>query len=309
MTTLMTIRRAWHVLLVATLLAVTAAALGGTAEAAPAQLAPVKLTGIQRFQETTLGTSSPTSRNISASCPGTKRAVGGGARTMNPIGQTTNGNVMLQALVPGTNSYFAQAVEKASGYSGNWSLTVYVICADNVPGLGLQLVSVPSEGSTPHFDPVQGWVNDATARCTGNRRLLGTGGIVGGPAGRVSFQQIRPNQQGGFAFVQGVREINVTNPFTVTAIAICANPVEGWRVEIDGTDVNTGRVQTATATCDADEQIVAAGLTKGDVNGFAHVDALVPQTLNRSLFSSGGIPDPTATYRWNLASWAVCVTR
>jgi hypothetical protein len=181
----------------------------------------VKLTGIQRFQETTLGTSSPTSRNISATCPGTKRAVGG------PAG----------------------------------------------------------------------------------KKLLGTGGIVGGPAGRVSFQQVRPNQQGAFAFVQGVREINITDPFTVTAIAICANPVQGWHVVIDGTDVNTGRVQTATATCGANEQIVGTGLTKGDVYGFAHVDALVPQTLNRSLFSSGGIPDPTPTYRWNLASWAVCVTR
>jgi hypothetical protein len=40
MTTLTTIRRARHVMLVATLLAVTAAALGGTAEAAPAQVAP-----------------------------------------------------------------------------------------------------------------------------------------------------------------------------------------------------------------------------------------------------------------------------
>jgi hypothetical protein len=288
------------------LLAGPAAVLGGPAEAAPAQEAPVRLTGIQRYQKTTLGTDSPDSRHITASCPVGKVAVGGGAKTMVTTGASTRGNVMLQALVPGPASYAAQAVEKADGYSANWSLTAYVICADAVPGLALEVESRSSD-FTPYFDAEQGWVNDVAAPCPTGKKLLGTGGIVGGPAGRVSFQQVRPNQQGAYAFVQGVRESSVTDNFSVVAFAICARPVQGWRVAIDGTDYNTDRLQTATADCDADEQIVAAGLTKGDVRGFAHVDTLVPSTLTRSLFSSAAIPDPTPTYRWNLASWAVCV--
>jgi hypothetical protein len=306
MTTTRTIGRGWRAALVAVLLAGPAAVLGGPAEAAPAQEAPVRLTGIQRYQETTLGTSSPTSRHVSASCPPGKVTVGGGARTMVSTGQTTRGNVMLQALVPGATTYAAQAVEKAGGYSANWSLTAYVICADRVPGLELEVVGRSSD-FTPYFDAEQGWVNDVAAPCPAGKRLLGTGGIVGGPAGRVSFQQLRPNQQGGYTFVQGVRESSVDDDFSVVAYAICARPVQGWHVAIDGTDYNTGRLQTATAACEADEQIVAAGLTKGDVRGFAHVDALVPSTLTGSLFTSGAIPDPTPTYRWNLASWAVCV--
>jgi hypothetical protein len=221
-------------------------------------------------------------------------------------GQTTRGNVMLQMLVPGATTYVARAVEKEGGYSANWSLTVYVICADAVPGLDLQIVPATSD-STPYLDDEGAWVNDVAAACPSGKKLLGLGGLLGGPPGRVSFQQVRPNQQGGYAFVQGVRQYSFTDNFNVTAYAICARPVQGWRVEIDGTDYNTDRLQTATATCDADEQIVAAGLTKGDVLGYAHVDALVPSTLTSSLFTSGAIPDPTPTYRWNLASWAVCV--
>jgi hypothetical protein len=48
MTTTKTIRRAWRVVLVAVLLAVPAAAMGGIAEAAPAPAAPAESTGIQR---------------------------------------------------------------------------------------------------------------------------------------------------------------------------------------------------------------------------------------------------------------------
>lgn len=306
MTSTRTIGRAWRAVLVAVLLAVPVAVAGGSAEAAPAQAAPVRLTGVQRHQKTTLGTSSPTSRHIGVSCPAGQVAVGGGARTMVSTGQTTRGHVMLQALVPGPTSYAAQAVEKVGGYSANWSLTVYVICADAAPGLEPEIVGRTSD-ATPYFDAEQGWVNDVAAPCPSGKKLLGLGGVVGGPAGRVSFQQVRPNQQGAYAFVQGVREITAHDDFVVTAYAICARPVQGWRVEIDGTDYNTERVQSATATCDADEQIVAAGLTKGDVYGLARVDAIIPSTLTRSLFTSGGIPDPTATYPWNLASWAVCV--
>jgi len=309
MTTTRTIGRAWRAVLVAALLAVPVAVVGGSAEAAPAPdpAAPVRLTGVQRYQKTTLGTSSPDSRHTGMSCPDGQVAIGGGARTMVSTGQTTRGNVMLQALVPGSTSFAAQAVEKADGYSANWSLTVYVICADDVPGLELQIVPRTSD-FTPYFDAEQGWVNDVAAPCPSGKKLLGLGGVVGGPAGRVSFQQVRPNQQGAYAFVQGVRESSVTAAFGVTAYAICSKPVQGWNVAIDGTDYSTERQQEATSSCEADEQIVAAGLTKGDVGGFAHVDALVPSTLTGSLFSSGGIPDPIPTYRWNLASWAVCVT-
>lgn len=306
MTTTRTIGRAWRALLVAVLLAVPVTVAGGSAEAAPTQAAPVRLTGVQRYQRTTLGTSSPPSRHIGASCPIGQVAVGGGARTMGPYGGSIHGNVMLQALVPGSTTYAAQAVEKAGGYSGDWALTAYVICADADPDLQLEIEGRTSD-NTPYFDPEQGWVNDVAAPCPAGKKLLGTGGVVGGPAGRVSFQQVRPNQQGAYAFVQGVREITVADDFGVTAYAICARPVQGWHVVIEGTEYNTAREQTATAPCPPGDQIVAAGLTKGDVYGFAHVDALVPTMLTRSLFSSGAIPDPTATYRWNIASWAVCV--
>ena len=62
--------------------------------------------------------------------------------------------------------------------------------------------------------------------------------------------------------------------------------------------------------CPAGQQVLGAGLTKGDDFGAAHVESVYPSTLSTTssrVFVGGGAPFTPAP--WNLAAWAVCVDR
>jgi hypothetical protein len=237
--------------------------------------------------------------------------LGGGAKVLAPSGGSTYGNALLQALVPGASTYFAQAVEKRDGYSGDWALSAYAVCAAVPASLGVEIAHRVSDDEVEFLPPFE-YVNDVAAPCPAGKRITGTGGILSGVTGGVSFQQIRPNQQGAYSFVQGVQaalEDGVDDTgFTVTAYAVCAYPIKGWHVVIDATDHDSARLQVARAECPEDEQVIGGGLTKGDGLGSARVEAVWPlgspfQELN----VIGAIPGPFGTYGWNLAAWAICV--
>jgi hypothetical protein len=289
----------------------TAGADPGVAAPPPA---PVEVTGVRVYSSSSPGGFNSTStRSATASCPQGQRVLGGGAYVMARNGGSTYGNVLLQALMPGTSSYFAQAVEKRSfgGYSGDWALSAYAICAPVPASLDVEVVSRTSYNSVK-CTSTYSCVNDISAPCPAGKRIIGTGGILAGNAfnsGGVSFQQIRPNQQGAYSFVQGVLEGGLAGTtFTVTAFAVCAYPIQGWHVVIDGTDYSNARLQIASVECPEGEQIIGGGLTKGDGLGYARVETMWPLgSPFQKLYVKGGIPDPYGTYDWNLAAWAVCV--
>jgi hypothetical protein len=269
----------------------------------------VKVTGVRVYSASSPGGfNSNSSRHVTASCPPGQRVLGGGAKVITRTGGSTYGNAQLQALVPGTSTYFAQATEKRNGYSGDWALSAYAVCAPVPASLGVEVVYRTSDDSVEFIPPFE-HVNDVAAPCPGGKRIVGTGGILGGPAGGVSFQQIRPNQQGAYSFVQGVLEGGLGGTrFTVTAYAVCAYPIQGWHVVIDGTDYDDARLQVARAECPDGEQVIGGGLTKGDGLGYARVETVWPVgSPFQTLSVIGGIPDPYGTYDWNLAAWAVCV--
>jgi hypothetical protein len=270
---------------------------------------PVKITGVSIHTAMTpsSGSNSLSPKFATAACPTGKVALGGGAMLLRPASGNITGNVMLRSLIPSTTSYVAEAVEVQAGYAEDWALTTYVVCGNNVPGLDLQVVSKIGD-STPSRSSEGAWVNDAQATCPSGKKVIGAGGVVGGPAGRTSFQQIRPNQQGAFVFVQGVEEAGFLDSFSVRAFAVCAKPIQGWQIKIDGTDYNSARVQTALASCPTGQQVIGAGLTKGDPHGRARVESMIP-TGQGHVLTVGAISEGRPTYPWNLASWAVCVTR
>ena len=283
-----------------------AAAVAAPSVAAPAS---VELTGVRVYSSVSVGGLNSTStRTATARCPQGQRVLGGGAKVLSPNGGSAYGNALLQALIPGPSTYFAQAVEKRNGYSGDWALSAYAVCAPVPASLGVEIVSRNSDDSLEFIPPFE-YVNDVAAPCPAGKRIIGTGGILGGVTGGVSFQQIRPNQQGAYSFVQGVLEAGLGGTrFTVTAYAICAYPIQGWHVVIDGTDYNNARLQVTSVECPEGEQIIGGGLTKGDGMGYARVETMWPLgSPFQKLSVIGGIPDPYGTYDWNLAAWAVCV--
>jgi hypothetical protein len=303
------------VLAAAIALAVSAMAVGPQreAEAAPAA---VRITGVHRVSERTpfSGSNSSTLKTAVATCPGGERVLSGGAKVITANGSSTVGNVALTRLVPTTSTYGAQAVEAREGYSENWSLTAYAICVpDPQNNLGVEVVTRISAEDVKS-DPFGLQVNDATAPCPSGKKIVGTGGELASirstnPAGTISFQQLRPNQQGAYAFVQGVMEANTIGPFFVTAHAVCAFPIQGWDVVIDGTDLNTDRLQIATAECEG-QQLLGGGMTKGDLTGFGHVETMEPVHGTGTAFQRitvlAGVRGSFQVIDWNIAAWAIC---
>jgi hypothetical protein len=75
--------------------------------------------------ESTSASNSITSRTVSIACPAGKRLLGGGAR-VNP--NTASGVALTQSFPDNDNVFRAYAREIVA-YGGNWSLTVYAVCA------------------------------------------------------------------------------------------------------------------------------------------------------------------------------------
>ncbi len=98
---------------------------GATGPAGPAGPAgPPGVSGLERVEVTSV-TSSAITRTASIACPAGKRLLGGGAR----LNGSFLDNVAIQLSYPGDdNTYVARAAEVATN-AGNWSLTVFAICA------------------------------------------------------------------------------------------------------------------------------------------------------------------------------------
>jgi hypothetical protein len=275
----------------------------------------VRITGVHSVSARTplQGFNSETFKSATATCPG-ERVLSGGAKVMTATGGAAFGHVTLYSLVPGTTTYTARAAEAPEGYSEDWILVAYAICAPVSPTLEVEVVSRRSLEDWK-TDPFGRTVNDVAASCPLGKKIVGTGGELTSThnsVGTMSFQQLRPNQQGAYAFVQGVLDYNVLGgPFTVRAHAVCAFPIEGWHVVIDGTDLNTpdrpDRLQTATAKC-TDQQLIGGGMTMG---GYAasHLETIEPLHSGpafQQLTVRAGVRNSFPVPPWNIAAWAIC---
>ena len=120
------------------------ALLASQAEAVP---------GLQRITGTSVSNSN-TSKTVTARCPAGKRVLGGGGTVTNGRGQ-----VVLERLEPvqtATDDRFVVgAREDGSGYSQNWQLTAYALCASPLPGYGI----LPSTSGSPSSNSPQNTIS------------------------------------------------------------------------------------------------------------------------------------------------------
>ncbi|MFY1687349.1 hypothetical protein [Plantactinospora sp. WMMB782] len=139
------------------------------------------LSGYQVVGTGNSATSSPAELEAQASC-GTRRAIGGGARIVNP-----GRDVALQisrASVSG-DIFRAGAHEDADGYAGNWTVDAYAVCV-NQPA-GYQVVTTASAQSDSEAEKI------AFAHCPSGTRVHGAGAAISNTApGGVSLQVVYP---------------------------------------------------------------------------------------------------------------------
>jgi hypothetical protein len=308
----------------------TAAALAATAVvtgpqdagATAAAAGPPELTHVGVHGEPSSKIGSETFKYALVGCPDGQRVLGGGARLVNRSSTPFYGRVVLTSLVPvsyrrpdGTydDTYYADARELAGGFAGDWSIHVQAVCADDNPDNRLQIVrqtssDIVQDGSQPR-------VRASHASCPSGTEVVGTGATIiapvpGGQQVTASLQQVRPNQQGRYVYVEGI-----TSPPTswntafsgLHSLAVCADADLGQHVHVDGTEPNDDRVQFAPVRCGAGEEVTGAGMTKGDEVGLSHVETINPVASSPDkvdIEASAVTPDPKP---WNIAAWAVCV--
>ncbi|MDW5323690.1 hypothetical protein [Plantactinospora sp. KLBMP9567] len=126
-------------------------------------------------------TSSPVELEARAVC-GTRRALGGGARIVNP-----GRDVALQVSRASASGdiFRATAHEDADGYAGNWTVDAYAVCV-NQPA-GYQVVTTASAQSDSESEKI------AFAHCPSGTRVHGAGAAISDTApGGVSLQVVYP---------------------------------------------------------------------------------------------------------------------
>jgi hypothetical protein len=113
-----------------------------------------------------------------AQCPPGRKVVGNGAWTNNTAGQV--GLQVLRASTDGTRVY-AQAHEDGDGYSGQWNVRAFAVCANAPAGYEIKMADSPQSDSETTKN---GW-----AACSPGKTLLSGGAAVSFSApGQVALQ-------------------------------------------------------------------------------------------------------------------------
>lgn len=304
-------------------LATTAVVTGSQgAGATAAAAAPPELTHVGIHGESSTQIGSETFKWALVGCPDGQRVLGGGARLVNRSTTPFYGRVVLTSLVPvsyrkpdGTydDTYYADARELTGGFAGDWDIRVHAVCADENPDNRLQIVrqttsDIVQDGSKPR-------VRVSHASCPSGTEVVGTGAslvapVPGSQQVAASLQQVRPNQQGRYVYVEGITSPPTSWNTAFSALrsyAVCGDANLGQHVHIDGTEPNDDRVQFASVSCGQGEEVTGAGMTKGDEVGLSHVETINPVASSPdkvTIEASGVVPEPEP---WNIAAWAVCV--
>ncbi|GAB3954683.1 hypothetical protein GCM10027614_62170 [Micromonospora vulcania] len=187
----------------------------------PASPASAAVPGLVRISVTSVNNSADF-HSATATCPVGKVLTGTGFE-LNGV----TGEGIVDDLRPNGGPATAPTAVTVGAYetepfAGNWSVTAYAICAN--PLAGLVRVSTVSVSDSADF-------HSTTATCPVGKVLTGTGYELNGVTGEGVVDDFRPN--GGVATAPtsvnvGAYESDATAlSWSVTAYAICANPLPG----------------------------------------------------------------------------------
>jgi hypothetical protein len=246
-------------------------------------------------------------KTITATCPVGKELLGTGFEVTGGAGE-----VLVEDLVPNggpataPTAVTANAVEEDPLATG-WSVTAYAICADPVPGL--VRISATGPGNPNNF-------KGTTASCPATKTLTGAGyGITIGVGGEAEVDDFVPN--GGVAVAPtsiavGAFETdpNFAGNWSLSAYAICADPLPGQvRVQAAGPG-GSPDFQSATAVCPAGKTLTGGGYDLLGTNGEALVDDFRPgggvAAAPTSMTSLAYDADPNFAPNWIQLGYGIC---
>jgi hypothetical protein len=255
-------------------------------------------------------------------CPAGKQLVGTGARIDGGVGAVVITNLSPSGSpTVAPTSVTAQATEIWPGVSQTWSLTVYGICANPLPGL--VRIKATSVNNSQDLKAV-------SAVCPTGKRVVGTGFMVGGGGGEFSrqvsvdavrFLDLDADPVPTHVSVRA-HEIflNIEADWTLTAYAICATPPAGLRVYpafvFSDTDDDYG--STVIAACPYHQKVMLGAGFRSQRADSPYPDVFVDNVLDDFTPNGGSTTAPTSvrvthyehlpTSVWHTTAYAICVS-
>jgi hypothetical protein len=266
-------------------IAILFTALPGSAQAA--------VVGAER-----VGLPSPTTsddKSVTVTCPIGKRVLSAGADVT-----PGNGQVLIEDIRPDATltSVTARAVEDETGTDDGWYVHAFAICAYPPPGLqrvALTTVVNSSDKSVP-------------ATCPAGKRVLGTGAEINTANGQVLLDGIRPSADLTAVYANALEdETGNDATWSLTAYAICANPVTGLQRNFASSALDSTSPKTKFAGCTAGKQLVGMGGEINSPNGQGVLDALFSDPASPNSAGAAAWEDDTGNASdWSLTTYAIC---
>jgi hypothetical protein len=257
-------------------------------------MASASVPGLQRVSASSLNDSLP-GKDRFAGCPTGKKLLGGGARVLPGNGQVALDGITLDSPLAGVH---ARAFEDANGTSLRWAVESFAICADPLPGL----VQVDTTSPENSFDKA------IVATCPVGKELIGAGVETNGGNGQVAIDDLIPNLVKNSVSVFGIETPGgLGSNWTITAHAICADPVPGRELrtlEIGPNSDNQGVV----LGCPAGKKLLGLGGEMTGAFGQAVLDNMTPNATLTGASISAREVQGGSTNSWKLKGYAICAT-
>jgi hypothetical protein len=281
-------------------LLVSAALVGlgaSVAFAAPASAAVI--TGVVKV-ELESPDNAATAKSVRVECPDGKKVI-------NAAGYITGGNgqVAMDDIFPDEDLEAVTVTGKETdAYASNWRVKAVATCADEPSGL--EWIWEESEEDSDDW-------KRAEAECTGEKTLLGTGATIRGGYGEVALDLIVPNGGENTPADKVTVDAFELDPFggdwTVNAIAICADPLDGQEVESASTALASAN-DGLRVDCDSGKVATGTGVELVGVTGEVVIDDVFPTdgspTVAPTATTVYGQEEDATTDDWYIKAYVLC---
>jgi hypothetical protein len=233
-------------------------------------------------------------KGITATCPAGKKLVGPGIDVT-----PGDGHVLVDDVRPSADlqSLFVRAREDETGTPSAWYVAAYAICADPPPGLVRASATSASNSSN----------KTVTVNCPSPKKLLGLSGEINSPNGQVLLEDITPVAGLASGRVKAIED-QTGNPgnWSLTAYAICANPIAGLVRASRTSPSNTSNNKVVDTPCPVGKRVVSAAGDINTPNGQIVLDAVFSYPGNATAGFAAWEDDTGNTANWSLTGYAIC---
>jgi hypothetical protein len=242
---------------------------------------------------TTFADSDPKNANTTCETPG-QQVTGLGGVVLNG-----NSEVLMERFRPDPpNNANVAAFEDDGGFSGLWQLSSNAVCSTPLPGQEI-VANATAE--------VAGASKIISVSCPSGKRVVGAAGEIFNGLGQVLLDDVRPSADLTTVTVTaGVDETGTTRTWSLTARAICADPLPGLERVSASSALDSTTPKAAGAACPAGKTLLSAAYDLNTLNGQVLLGSLSPTSLLTEAVASG-IEDATGNAAaWSVTAYGIC---